>query len=233
MSLPPVILSTTLKGMLYLFAHRRRTSHGHHIDCTAHKLCSHLTKDRSMRKWPNDIEITRELLHTVFGNCNISTEIGTEIGTGIGTGTWCRLHKGARQSTQLKNLIIPQTQTSPSPCASWHTCAGNPLASASTTMAPHKGATSEGFTITQLPAISAGSAKSKISSAGKFQGASTTTTPTALKPQVCRRLGACVSEKVGTELVQGGKHWERTKLVTDDGGVEHVAAEELYRPSRR
>mmetsp|Transcript_15607 Transcript_15607/g.36311 ORF Transcript_15607/g.36311 Transcript_15607/m.36311 type:complete len:267 (+) Transcript_15607:828-1628(+) len=78
--------------------------------------------------------------------------------------------------------------TAPSPCARATTPGGRAEARARPTRPPVKGATSEGLMTTAFPAMSAGIVRSRISSAGKFHGASTTTTPSA-----SRRTRLCAS----------------------------------------
>mmetsp|Transcript_16125 Transcript_16125/g.34861 ORF Transcript_16125/g.34861 Transcript_16125/m.34861 type:complete len:265 (-) Transcript_16125:76-870(-) len=67
--------------------------------------------------------------------------------------------------------------TLPSPWTICRTPSGSAEASAETYSAPVRGVTSEGLTITVLPAASAGTARKGISPAGKFHGEMTTTTP--------------------------------------------------------
>mmetsp|Transcript_28990 Transcript_28990/g.98698 ORF Transcript_28990/g.98698 Transcript_28990/m.98698 type:complete len:239 (+) Transcript_28990:685-1401(+) len=76
--------------------------------------------------------------------------------------------------TSARTSAAPWT---PSPWTRPTTPGGSMLWSAPTVLAPTSGATSDGLTTTALPAASAGSASSRISSQGKFQGDSTATTP--------------------------------------------------------
>mmetsp|Transcript_6523 Transcript_6523/g.22310 ORF Transcript_6523/g.22310 Transcript_6523/m.22310 type:complete len:271 (+) Transcript_6523:682-1494(+) len=80
----------------------------------------------------------------------------------------------ATMSTSPCTRALP---TTPSPCTSSSTPAGSADWSAFATSAPTSGVTSEGLSTTALPAARAGRVRRRGSSAGKFHGEHTATTP--------------------------------------------------------